>query len=137
MKVLIVEDDPVAANLMAALLEKYGECSVAGTGTEAVTAFENAWEEGVPFHVMFLDLMLPEMDGHEVLRKIRELENEYNLESEEKLKVIITSALTDEENFLKAHITGSEWYLTKPIGRAELDSVLAELGYSPKERKQS
>ncbi len=133
MKVLIVEDDSIAASLMARMLGRYGECSIAGSGTDAISQFENAWEEGVPFQVLFLDLMLPEIDGHEVLRRIRKLEDEYNLDSEERLKVIITSALTDEENFLKAHMTGSEWYLAKPVGRAELESVLSELGVLSRE----
>jgi len=136
MKILIVEDDHIAASLMCALLDKYGECSTVGTGPDGVKAFEAAWEEGAPFLLLILDLMLPEMDGHEVLRTIRKLEDEYNLEDWERIKVIITSALTDEENFLKAHSSGSEWYLTKPIERAQLESVLAEFGFSPKGQKQ-
>ena len=135
MRILIAEDDQIAGRLLAMLLEPYGDCVIAPDGVRAVREFEKAWEEGNPFGLICLDIMLPEVDGYEVLKSVREFEISYHLADNEKARIIMTTALNDEESFLKAHARGSEWYMTKPIERAQLQKVLNELGVPPLKRQ--
>jgi CheY-like chemotaxis protein len=67
LKILIVEDDRVTAHAYGQLLRNAGyQVSVAGTGREAITQMESSAPDAV-----LLDIMLPELDGIEVLRWIR------------------------------------------------------------------
>lgn len=128
MRILLAEDDGITRRLLSAMLSAYGKCDGVVDGKSAVEAFEQAWEDGDPYQLVCLDIMMPELNGHEVLQSIREFENRYNLKDDERAFIIMMTALGDEENFLQAHMAGSEWYLTKPIERQSLDELMTELG---------
>ncbi|NCD26366.1 MAG: response regulator, partial [Deltaproteobacteria bacterium] len=98
MRILIVEDDFVGRKVMQRLLREYGDCDVAVDGLEAVKAFDLAWEAGTPYDVLFLDIMMPNMTGHDALRIIRAKEKERGIPSAKEVKVIMTSALDDVKN---------------------------------------
>ena len=72
MRILLAEDDYVTRKFMTGFLSKYGECDVTVDGMEAVDAFLMAWEDGDPYDVVCLDIMMPVMDGITLLRKLRE-----------------------------------------------------------------
>ena len=76
MRVLVVDDDAVNRKLLTGMLDRLGECETAESGMGAIEAFTSAWKDWRPFDVIFLDLMMPEMDGKEVVIKIREMEKE-------------------------------------------------------------
>ena len=76
MKILLAEDDFVTRKFMASFLSKYGECDVTVDGMEAVDAFMLALEEGEPYDLVCLDIMMPVMDGYQALMGIRKLEKE-------------------------------------------------------------
>ena len=59
MKILLAEDDFVTRKFMASFLSKYGECDVTVDGMEAVDAFMLALEEGEPYDLVCLDIMMP------------------------------------------------------------------------------
>lgn len=65
MRILIVEDDFIGRKVLQRLLLEYGECDVAVDGVEAVKAFDLAWSAGMPYDVLFLDIMMPNMSGHD------------------------------------------------------------------------
>jgi two-component system chemotaxis response regulator CheY len=64
MKSLIVDDDFFSRRILQALLAGYGESHVAVDGKEALFAFKQAIAEEQPYDVICLDIMMPEMDGH-------------------------------------------------------------------------
>ena len=74
MKTLIVEDDFTSRLLMQAILSPYGECHIAVNGREAIQAFRLARAQGHPYDLVCLDIMMPEMDGHAVLKALRAAE---------------------------------------------------------------
>ena len=75
MKVLIVEDDFVSRKVMMYCLNSLGgQCEVAVDGEEAVRAVTIALADEQPYDVIFLDIMMPNMNGHEALKAIRLLE---------------------------------------------------------------
>lgn len=129
MKILIVEDDFVSRRLLQKILAPYGECDIAINGKEALKAFQIAWEEGAPYDLICLDIMMPEMDGQETLTKIRELEQQHGVDlgTANSAKIIMTTALADAENFFGAFRNGCETYIVKPIDRQKLLAEIEKL----------
>lgn len=74
MRILLAEDDFVTRKFMMNFLSSYGECDAAVDGMEAVDAYLMALEDGEPYDLACLDIMMPVMDGYQVLRSIRDLE---------------------------------------------------------------
>ncbi len=129
MRILIVEDDFVGRKVMHQLLLEYGQCDVAVDGLEAVKAYDLAWEAGEPYEVMFLDIMMPNMSGHEALKIIREKEKERGVTPQKEVKVIMTSALDDVKNVTQSFFQGgASAYLVKPIERRKVIEELRKLG---------
>ncbi len=107
-KVLIIEDEPTLARLVTYNLSQEGyETEVVGNGAEGL---HRAIYE--PFAVIFLDLMLPGMNGFEVLQKLRQ--------NGVKTPVIILTARNAEEEVVQGLKLGADDYITKPFGVAEL-----------------
>ena len=79
MRILLAEDDFATRKFMAGFLSKYGECDVTVDGMEAVDAFIMALEDGEPYDLVCLDIMMPVMDGYQALVGIRNLEKQRNI----------------------------------------------------------
>jgi two-component system, chemotaxis family, chemotaxis protein CheY len=130
---LVVEDDFGSRRMMQKLLEPYGDVDVVVDGEEAVEAFRLAWEESAPYQIVFMDIMMPKMDGHEALKRVREFERGMGVTPAEEAKVIMTSVLEDPKNVIEAYYGGSATsYLIKPIDREKLEDELERLGARPK-----
>jgi len=128
MKILVVEDDFASRKLLLVLLSKYGECDMACNGVEGLEAYLLALESGEKYDLITLDIMMPEMNGHEVLKRIRTVELDRQLDP---VCIMMTSALSDSENILSAFKNQCEAYLRKPISKNELSKKLVELGLIP------
>lgn len=128
MKILLAEDDFVTRKFMTSFLSKYGECDVTVDGMEAVDAFMMALEEGEPYDLVCLDIMMPVMDGYQALLGIRSLEKERSIPAEKAVKVIMTTALNDEKNVKKAFELGCTIYSGKPIDKDRFEQALVKLG---------
>jgi two-component system chemotaxis response regulator CheY len=103
-------------------------------GEEAVEAFRMAWEESAPYAVVFMDIMMPKMDGHEALKRMRELERDMGIKPSNEAKVVMTSVLEDPKNVIEAYYGGSATsYLIKPIDSEKLEDELERLGARQKE----
>ena len=106
-KVLIVEDDRAISNFMRRVLEANGyEALIVGTGREAISMLTSHCPD-----VVILDLGLPDMDGMEVLRDLRQ----WSL-----MPVVVVSARTDEREKVRVLDAGADDYITKPFGTSEL-----------------
>lgn len=133
MKSLIVDDDFFSRRILQSILATYGESHVAVDGKEALFAFEKAFDEESPYDVICLDIMMPDIDGQEVLKKIREFEAGKGILGNDNVKIIMTTALDDKENIKKAFREQCESYLIKPIGKTKLINTLANFGLIEKE----
>jgi two-component system chemotaxis response regulator CheY len=128
MRVLIVEDDFTSRKLLQKILSPYGEADIAVNGQEAVDAFSEALEEGNPYNLVCMDIMMPEMDGQEALRKIREIEKSRGVKSADEVKVVMTTALDDPKNVVEAYYKGGATsYVPKPIDRQLFLQLLRNL----------
>ena len=106
-KVLIVEDEKSIAHFISTILSSNGyEPLQARTGTEAMTMISSHCPD-----LVILDLGLPDMDGIDILRSLREWSS---------LPVVVVSARTHERDKVEALDLGADDYLTKPFGTAEL-----------------
>lgn len=128
MRTLIVEDDFTSRKLLQRILLPYGECDIAVNGLEALDAFKLAKIEKRPYDLICLDILMPNMDGHKVLRKIRETEVISDINEADRVKVVITTALADYKNVKKAMQGKCQAYLLKPIGKRRLLEKLQTLG---------
>lgn len=127
MKTLIVEDDFTSRILLQELLKDYGPCHVAVNGREAVEVTLQAMEDNLPYDLICLDIMMPEMDGQEALRQIRLQEEARGILSSDGAKIVMITALGDLKNVMNAYSKLCDAYLTKPIHKEKLLEVLLNL----------
>ncbi len=107
LKVLVVEDDFMVRQVIRDILEQNGAMvDIAVNGEEAVQAFRVAWRREQPYDLLCMDIMMPVMDGHEALIKIREVEKSLGILGPEEVKVIMLSALDDAKTVMKAYYKG-------------------------------
>jgi two-component system chemotaxis response regulator CheY len=127
MRILIAEDDFASRKFMMRFLMKYGECDVTVDGNEAVEAFKMALDSGECYDLVCMDIMMPDVDGFEALRQIREMEKEYNIPEEKAAKIIMTTALSEGKNVTRAFELGCTAYAGKPIDREKFENELRKL----------
>jgi len=132
MRILIVDDDPINQKYLNAMLASYGEIEMAADGVQATEIFERELQSQQPFDVIFLDIMMPKMDGHETLHAIREMEISHGLDPNKRVKVVMVTALGDKENVLSAFSEGIEYYLVKPFKQSKVFQLMEELGFKGK-----
>jgi two-component system cell cycle response regulator CtrA len=108
MRVLLVEDDPVTAQSIELMLKSEGFI------VDSTDLGEDGLEIGklYDYDIILLDLMLPDIDGYEVLRRLRA--------ARVNTPVLILSGLSELDNKLKGLGFGADDYLTKPFDRREL-----------------
>jgi two-component system, chemotaxis family, chemotaxis protein CheY len=128
MKTLIVEDDFTSRLLLQELLKGYGDAHIAVDGQEALDAVQASLEADEPYDLICLDIMMPQMDGQEALEKMRAMESDHGLALDRASRIVMTTALDDIQNVIKAYRNLCDGYLTKPIHRSELIELLDKLG---------
>ncbi|MEO5345472.1 MAG: response regulator [Magnetococcus sp. YQC-9] len=125
MKILIADDEAHNRLLMEKILSPYGVCDLMVNGQEALEACEMALLDGDPYDLVCLDIMMPEMDGQEALRRIRELERAQGGDEHEEMVIFMVTALNTEEHVVQAFFRGGcTDYLGKPVTR---DKVIEKM----------
>ena len=114
MKILIAEDDRDSRELLRWMLEKLGYKVVAAeNGKEAWEAFRRG-----RFRMVISDVLMPEMDGFELCRRIRKhKQSKYTF-------VIIITALIGKKDYLEGMEAGADDFVTKPLDADELRARL-------------
>ncbi len=108
-KILIVDDEERNRRLMEAILLPLGyEVILARDGEEALAKVRET-----PPDVILLDIMMPKMDGFEVVRQLKKKETKT-------IPVVMVTALREVEDRIKALAAGADDFLTKPVDQTEL-----------------
>jgi two-component system, chemotaxis family, chemotaxis protein CheY len=128
MKALIIDDDFMSRLALRNVLMAYSEAHIAVNGREAVEAFTGALRLGNPYDVICLDIMMPEMDGQDVLRSNRCIEPEHDIPGNAGARIIMTTALADGKNIMHAFNSRCAAYPVKPIDTLQLVKQLKDLG---------
>ena len=128
MKCLIVEDELNSRHNLKELLSSFGECDVAVNGQEAIDSFRLAHELKRPYDVIFMNVMMPVVDGLTALREIRSLEMGMEMPPGQKVKAVMMTAPGDPRTVIKAFKEGeANSFLVKPITKKKLDKEMATL----------
>lgn len=107
--ILIVDDTPENIDILVELLEDFDK-KVAINGEDAL---ETAWEDDIP-DLILLDIMMPEMDGYEVCRRLRADERT------KEVPIIFLTAKAMKEDIIQGFEAGGQDYITKPFDTREL-----------------
>ncbi len=117
-RVLAVDDEPDARDLMQRVLAEHGAIVItAGSGDEALRILET-----VPFDVLLSDIGMAGMDGYQLMRRIRATETK-----EQHLPALALTAFARSEDRKKVILSGYQSHLAKPFDLAELVIVIAGL----------
>jgi two-component system chemotaxis response regulator CheY len=128
MRTLIVEDDFVCRRLLQSMLKPYGDVDIAVNGLEALEAFKFAVDEHKSYDLICIDILMPEMNGQELLKKIREYEESLEIYGMDGVKIIMTTSIGDFGNIKSAFVEQCDAYMVKPIEQSKLVEKLMELG---------
>lgn len=108
MKILVVDDDKEIAQLLEIYIKNEGyEPISAYNGREALTKLNT----NPDIALMILDIMMPEMDGIEVIKEVRK---------DSQLPILVLSAKTGDMDKIQGLITGADDYVTKPFNPLEI-----------------
>ncbi len=118
MRILVIDDEPAVASVFAEALEKEGNQVVMATSGKAGLQL---LEESLP-DAVFLDIAMPDLDGIEVLRRIRD--------KHAHLPVIILSGWATERQLEAAKRLGATDVVLKPIALKNLSEALARIRQS-------
>ena len=99
---------------------------------EGLDAYLIALDEDDPYKLVCLDIMMPKVDGVKVLKTIREIEKQRDIEGDRKVKIIMTTALNDANVVNNSFDNGCEVYATKPIDIKKLENVMEKLNFKKK-----
>jgi DNA-binding response OmpR family regulator len=110
--VLVVDDEEKILELIKSYLEKNGYLGLcAKTGGEGLRLFEESLASRYPVSLLLLDLMLPDLAGEEVCRRVRGVS---------RIPIIMITAKVDEESVVRGLTLGADDYVTKPFSPREL-----------------
>ena len=121
-RILVVEDNELNMEIICTILENYGiKTEQAVNGKEAVRRME----ESVPgyYDMIFMDIMMPEMDGLEATRTIRNLDRE----DCKKIPIYAMSANAFDEDVKRSLASGMNGHLSKPVNLQVLEKTLQKV----------
>ena len=116
-QILLVDDEPNIVMSLEFLMRKNGYgVGIARNGSEALAAIRD-----VPYDLVLLDVMMPDVDGYQVCRQIRESPDRAAT------KVIFLSAKSQPADVQKGYAAGADLYIPKPFSTRQLMEKVREL----------
>ncbi|RPA77058.1 hypothetical protein BJ508DRAFT_310464 [Ascobolus immersus RN42] len=125
-RVLVAEDNHVNQEVVLRMLklEDIYDVTVAKDGQEAVECIKEAISQNRRYDLVLMDIQMPNLDGLESTRQIRHMGYQY--------PIVALTAFAEESNIKECLEAGMNYFLSKPIRRKQLKSVLSK--YCPKEQ---
>ncbi len=120
-KVLVVDDNQVNRTIVREMLLPCGAIVVeAASGIEGLERFRHARESGQPFRLLICDHLMPGMDGFAMVSRIRAMS------ADGELTIMMLSSTDLPQTHAKIRRLGIEWYVVKPVKRAELYAAIGQ-----------
>ena len=126
MKMLVVDDMEVNRMILQHYLEPVADIDFAVNGIQAVQKFNRALEQSAFYDVIFLDLIMPEMDGTRTVVAMRKIEENKKIPQDKKAKILIVTSNPSRENVMKTY-KFCQGYLLKPVTAPRLYQKLEEI----------
>ena len=115
--ILLVDDEPNIVMSLEFLMRKNGyQVGIARNGTEALAALDQT-----PYDLVLLDVMMPDVDGYQVCRQLRQRPDRAAT------KVIFLSAKSQPADVQKGYAAGADLYVPKPFSTRQLMQKVREL----------
>jgi PAS domain S-box-containing protein len=128
LSILVAEDNQINALLIRSLLAKLGHHTVITTdGNEALESWLSAKSAGSPYDLVLMDIQMPNLDGIETTKRIRELEAG---QPDRRTPILALTANTLVEDRYACFEAGMDGFLIKPLDREKLAEALAVLAAS-------
>ncbi len=127
MKTLIVDDNIVNRSSIQKIIEDMGVNESAVNGQDAIEMFKLHLVHSRPFDLVLLDIVMPGMDGIKVLKALRDIENEHNVEPDKRSRILMVTSHSHKDVVLAALKSGCDGYIVKPFRRDVLIKKLKEL----------
>jgi len=125
LRCLVIEDDSTSAAMLSHITGKQGSCMVAGTARAGYAQFLKAWERSEPYHILFLDLHLPDLSGLAILSALRRFESDRRLPRNRRCMVLITTGSMDLEDIKASLVLEADGYLVKPVSPEAIEEKMA------------
>ena len=122
--ILIVDDQPLNIQILNEMLGVKFNIYHAGSGEEAIAMIHKMKPD-----LILLDILMPGLDGRHVLKYIRDHERQKKVAAQDRVKIVMTSAMGFPQGGVKALHSQCDAYLTKPIIKEDLEEVLNKLGF--------
>ncbi|THX23772.1 hypothetical protein D6C77_08631 [Aureobasidium pullulans] len=131
-KILLVDDNEVNLKLLQTYFvrREYKDMKLARDGSEAVQFYEDALRRMDPFHLVFMDVSMPVMDGFEATRIIRQIEasmsaqrTDQPMEAYRSLIIALTGNASAEDQ-ANAFTNGMDMYMTKPVSLKDIGALM-------------
>ncbi|MGM0509183.1 MAG: response regulator [Fusobacteriota bacterium] len=122
MKILVVEDSKMMQRLIERIVKTInGESDIAKDGRQGLKMFEDALKSDKSYDLVLLDIMLPKLDGIQVLEVMREIEKEYG----KRTKILMQSSLNDLVTIEQTQ--KADGFLVKPYSKEVLLDKLKQI----------
>lgn len=128
LKALVIDDDIVCRERLKMLLQDFFDCTFACNGREGVLMYKKSLQDGAAYQLITLDINMPEMNGHEALRVIREIEEQHGIQGLDVAKVIMTTSESGSNHVFTAFREGCEAYVVKADMGGKLLDAVVQLG---------
>jgi PAS domain S-box-containing protein len=135
LRVLVVDDQEEARVLLATLLSRYGAVvTTTSSGAEALAVLANTADDARP-DILVCDIAMPMEDGYTALRRMRALEEARGVAASQYIPAIALTALTGNEERLRALSAGFQCHIAKPVDSVDLIVMIANIaGLSRRKR---
>jgi two-component system chemotaxis response regulator CheY len=120
-----VDDDESIHLLLQPMLKPFAACDYVLTGEAGLELFCKAQDQGNPYDVVLMDILMPGMDGHQAAQAMRAQEKERKVERQDQFKLVMITSLVDDINVSRAFFQAkASCYIVKPLDKIK---VLDEL----------
>lgn len=126
-KILLVEDNPVAQLLQKSIMSSFGVCDAVSDGEKALELFSLSLQEKSSYQIVLLDLVMPGIDGSEVLKKIRTIEEKSNIRGLNRCNIIMITTTKDSSVLMDLFRAETDAYIIKPLTKDKIERELKNL----------
>lgn len=128
MKILVVDDDLASRKKMERIMGSFGQCQAVESGNAAMEAFLEALNQGQPFDLVTLDIVMPDKDGIETLLDLRELEQALGAPGHKRATVFMVTSKSEKDSLITCVQAGCDDYIIKPFDREIVARKLTRFG---------
>lgn len=132
LRILIADDEPISRKALEKIFMKFGECRIVENGATAETDFQQALMENKRFHLVVLDISLEDKSGLEVLKTLRKMETEKNIEKKDRARIFMATGNSDMQMVKDCITAGCNDYILKPLKSDVVIKKMAGIGIVPK-----